>query len=121
MALEDSTLSLVSKDMIEEKLAKSDKMIRMVLRMLSNSLKVVHDAYAPKGRNVVDSVGEMKEQALHVQSYVDNVAVPAVKKEGARSVKSIMELTNSIAKLVESVPDLDRRTPAVPSEKELEN
>lgn len=121
MALENSTLSLVSKDMIEEKLAGSDKMIRMVLHMLSNSLKVVHDAYGPKGRNVLDSVREMKEQALHVQSYVDNVAVEVVKKEGASAVKKIAELTASIANLVESVPDLDRRTPAVPSEKELEN
>lgn len=121
MAIEDSTLSLVSKDMIEEKLAKSDKMIRMVLHMLSNSLKFVQETYGPKGRNVVESVREMTEQALHVQSYVDNVAAQAVKDEGSLSAKKIVELTDAIAKLVESVPDLDRRTSAVPSAKELEN
>src|SRR6201992_3128475 len=62
MALEDCTLSLVSKDMIEEKLSNSDSLIRTLLHMLSNSLRMVHEAYAPKGRNIVDAVREMKEQ-----------------------------------------------------------
>lgn len=121
MALEDCTLSLVSKDMIEEKLANSDKMIRMVLHMLSNSLKTVHEAYGPKSRNIVDSVHEMKDQVDHIQSYLESVAGPSVKKEGAQAMKQIRELTDEIAKLVESVPNLDRRTSAVPSEKDLEN
>ena len=96
MALEDCTLSLVSKDMIEEKLANSDKMVRMVLHMLSNSLKSVHEAYGPKGRNIVDSVREMKEQALHIQSYVDNIAVEGVKNDGVAPMKKIVELTDSM-------------------------
>ena len=119
MALEDSTLSLVSKDMIEEKLANSDKMIRMVLNMLSNSLKSVHDSYGPKSRNVVDSVREMREEALRVRSYVENVAAQAVKDEGAVPMEKIVELTDTIINLVENMPDLDHRAAAVPSENEL--
>ncbi len=121
MALEDCTLSIVSKDMIEEKLVTSDKMIRMVLNMLSNSLKTIHEAYGPKGRNIVDSVREMKEQALHVQSYVENVAGQAVKDESTAAVTKIIELTEKISKLVAKLPELDRRTPAVPSEEEVKN
>ena len=119
MALEDSTLSIVSKDMIEEKLATSDKMVRMVLNMFSTSLKVIHEAYGPKGRNIVDSVREMKEQALHVQSYVENVASETVKNEGSTAVANIVALTESISNLVGKIPDVDRRTPAVPSEEEI--
>src|SRR6202000_544875 len=82
MALEDCTLSLVSKDMIEEKLANSDSLIRTLLHMLSNSLRMVHEAYAPKGRNIVDAVREMKEQARYIQSQIESGS-PERKKDGA--------------------------------------
>jgi len=118
MALEDCTLSLVSKDMIEEKLANSDSLIRTLLHMLSNSLRMVHEAYNPKGRNIVDSVREMKEQARHIRSYIDN-GPPELRKDGAAAAKKMSDLTDAITKQIESVPDLDRRTPAVPSEKDL--
>jgi len=118
MALEDCTLSLVSKDMIEEKLASSDSLIRTLLHMLSNSLRMVHEAYAPKGRNIVDAVREMKEQARYIQSQIESGS-PERKKDSAAAVKKMAEITDAILKLVESVPDLDRRTPALPTEKDL--
>jgi len=118
MALEDCTLSLVSKDMIEEKLANSDSLIRTLLHMLSNSLRMVHEAYAPKGRNIVDAVREMKEQARYIQSQIESGS-PERKKDSAAAVKKMGEITDAILKLVESVPDLDRRTPALPTEKDL--
>ena len=119
MALEDCTLSLVSKDMIEEKLAASDPLVRTVLHMLSNSLRMVHEAYAPKGRSMADSVREIRDQAKHIRSYLDTIAEPAVRKEGADASKKVAQLTEDLAKLIESVPDLDRRTPAIPTEKDI--
>ncbi len=118
MALEDCTLSLVSKDMIEEKLSNSDSVIRTLLHMLSNSLRMVHEAYAPKGRNIVDAVREMKDQARYIQSQIDNGS-PERKKDGSAVAKKMADITDAIVKVVESVPDLDRRTPALPSEKDL--
>lgn len=118
MALEDCTLSLVSKDMIEEKLASSDSLIRTLLHMLSNSLRMVHEAYAPKGRNIVDAVREMKEQARYIQTQIESGS-PERKKDGGPATKKLGDITDAIVKLIESVPDLDRRTPAVPTEKDL--
>ena len=119
MALEDCTLSLVSKDMIEEKLAASDPLVRTVVHMLSNSLRMVHEAYAPKGRNIVDSVREIKEQSRHIRSYIETQASAPVKAEGAAAAKKMTEITEGLVKLIESVADVDRRTPAVPTEKDL--
>ena len=119
MALEDCTLSLVSRDMIEEKLAASDPLIRTVVHMLSNSLRTVNDAYGPKGRNITDAARDIKEQARHIGSYIEGFAVPEVRKEGEPLAKKLLEITTAIVQLIESAPDLDRRTPAVPSEKEL--
>jgi hypothetical protein len=105
--------------MIEEKLASSDPLVRTVLHMLSNSLRMVHEAYAPKGRSITDSVRDIREQARHIRTYLDSVADPAVRQEGGEVSRKVTELTEDIAKLIESVPDLDRRTPSIPTEKDL--
>lgn len=118
MALEECTVSLVAKDMIEEKLATSDPMIRTLLHMMSNSLRMVHESYAPKGRNVVDAVREMKEQIRYIQRQIESGS-PERRKASALAVTRAAEIADDIAALIESVPDLDRRTPAVPSLKEL--
>ncbi len=118
MALEDCTLSLVSKDMIEEKLSHSDSLIRTLLHMLSNSLRMVHEAYAPKGRNIGDAIREMKEQARYIQGQIEHGS-PARAKDGAAAVKKMTEITEAVVKLIEANPDLDRRTPALPTEKDL--
>jgi len=80
---------------------------------------MVHDAYAPKGRSITDCVREIREQARHIKGYLEGAADTAVRTEGADAAKRAAQLTEDLAKLIESVPDLDRRTPAVPTEKDL--
>jgi CRP-like cAMP-binding protein/AmiR/NasT family two-component response regulator len=118
MALEDCTLSLVSKDMIEEKLASSDSLVRTLLHMLSNSLRMVHEAYAPKGRNMGDAVREMKDQARYIQNLLETGSAER-RKDGTAIAKKMAEISDALVKQIESAPDLDRRTPAVPTEKDL--
>jgi len=111
MALEDCTLSLVSKEMIEEKLSGSDSLVRTLLHMLSNSLRMVHEAYAPtKGRNVTDAVREMKEQARYVQTQIETGSAER-RRDGAAAAKKMVEITDAIVKAVESMPEAARRAP----------
>jgi hypothetical protein len=105
--------------MIEEKLSHSDPLIRAVVHMLTNSLRMVHDAYAPKGRNVADAARDIKEQARHIGTYIDSIAAPQVREEGAPIARKLLEMTGAIVHMIESAPDLDRRTPAMPTDKEL--
>ncbi len=120
MALEDCTLSLVSKDMIEEKLAASDPLVRMVVHMLTNSLHTVNEAYGPKGRNIADAARDIKEQARHIGSYIADFAVPEVRSEGEPLARRLTEIAGAIAAMIEGAPELDRRTPAVPTESDLQ-
>lgn len=120
MALEDCTLSLVSKEMIEEKLGASDPLVRMVVHMLTNSLRTVGEAYGPKGRNIADAARDIKEQARHISSYIEGFAQPDVRKEGEPLAKQLLQITGAIVAMIESAPELDRRTPAVPTEKDLQ-
>lgn len=120
MALEDCTLSLVSKEMIEEKLGASDPLVRMVVHMLANSLHTVGEAYGPKGRNIAEAARDIKEQARHISSYIEGFAAPEVRKEGEPLAKHLMQITDAIVAMIESAPELDRRTPAIPTENDLQ-
>jgi signal-transduction protein with cAMP-binding, CBS, and nucleotidyltransferase domain len=82
-ALVDTTLSIVAKDMIEQKMAASDPLVRSVVQMLINSLRMVHDVYTPKSRHVTDSVREMKEQVAALVGYVESAPAPQGLKAGA--------------------------------------
>ena len=120
MALEDCTLSLVSKDMIEEKLAGADPLVRMVVHMVTNSLRTASEAYGPKGRNIADTARDIKEQARHISAYIEGFAQPDVRKEGGPMAQKLVEITGAIAEMIEAAPELDRRTPAVPTERDLQ-
>ena len=118
MALEDCTLSLVSKYLIEEKLSGSDTLIRTLLDMLTNSLRIVHQSYAPKGRNIIDAVRNMRDQAEYVRSRIESGS-PERRKEADAVATKMAVVADSILKLVESGSDLDRRAPSLPTEKDL--
>ncbi|TAL02839.1 MAG: cyclic nucleotide-binding domain-containing protein [Rhodospirillaceae bacterium] len=119
-ALEDSTLSLVAKDMIEQKMSDSDPLVRSVVQMLINSLRMVHDVYTPKSRHVSDSVREIKEQVATIVGYVESPTAPAgLKGEGASVAAQLKAVTDEMVNLIERHPDLDPRTPALPADQEL--
>jgi len=119
-ALEDSTLSLISKQMIEEKMEKSDSLVRSVVHMLVNSLRMVHEVYTPKARNIVDTLREIKDQSDIITGYLGSpTASPELKKHAGETVKKLAVVAADIVKLVEKHSEADRRNPALPRQKEL--
>jgi DNA-binding response OmpR family regulator len=119
-ALEDTTLSIVAKDMIEGKMAASDPLVRSLVHMLINSLRMVHDVYTPKSRHVSDSVREIKEQVGALVGYVASPSAPAgLKAESGELIDRLETAIAEMVALIESSPGLDPRTPALPVEGEL--
>ena len=119
-AMEDSTLSLVAKEMIEQKMSDADPLVRSVVQMLINSLRMVHDGYTPKSRHVSDSVREMKEQITAIVGYIESPTAPSgLRAEGAEVAARLKAVTDDMVSLIERHPDLDPRTPALPIDQEL--
>lgn len=65
VALEDTTLSLVSKDTLEEKMAASDKLIRSVMLTSIHNLRESHEKQTQRARNLNDLL-EMVSLSRHV-------------------------------------------------------
>jgi len=119
-ALEDSTLSLVAKDMIEQKMSAADPLVRATVEMLINSLRTVHDVYTPKSRNVSDSVREIRDQVDAIAGYLGSPSVPpGLAADCASMLIQLQAVTNEMVALIESFPHFDPRTPALPQAQEL--
>ena len=121
-ALEDTTLSLISKEMIEDKMADSDPLVRALARMLINSLRMVQDVYVLRSRHITDTVSVMREQTAAIIGYLESPSVPSAL--GAEAKPVVTKLNSIVAEmvgLIEQNPMLDRRTPALPLRPELED
>jgi len=115
IALEPSTVSIVAKDMIEDKMNKADVSTRFIINMLISSLRKVPEKYAAKSRQVSDTVREMREQVDVVHGFAQSPSAPAEAKAIlAGPAAKLTATAKDIAKLVDSLTAAERRSAALP-------
>jgi len=54
VAIEDTTVSLISKEVLEDKMTGTDKLIRTILLSAVHNLRAAHDNYTQRGRSLKD-------------------------------------------------------------------
>lgn len=54
VAIEDTTVSLISKEVLEDKMPGTDKLIRTILLSAVHNLRAAHDNYTQRGRSLKD-------------------------------------------------------------------
>ncbi len=75
VALEDTTLSIVSKDMLEEKMEASDKLIRTILLTSVHNLRDSHEKYTQKARSLSDTLETISLSRHIVGRFLDRVSI----------------------------------------------
>lgn len=75
VALEDTTLSLVSKESLEEKMAASDKLIRSVVLTSIHNLRDSHEKYTQRARSLNDLLETASLSRHVVGRFFDRVDV----------------------------------------------
>lgn len=121
IALEDCTLSLIAKDMIEEKMAAADPLINKVMHMLIDSVRLVPEVSSPKPRNLEDVGKEFKEQAAVIGGLVRSSQSEAITREAAPQLEKLERIVAEIGAVVQRSVQNDPRLPARPSAKEIES
>ena len=56
LTLDNCTLTMISVDLMTEKMKKTDPFIKALITMLLGNLRSVHDSYTPKARSLVAGV-----------------------------------------------------------------
>ena len=75
VALEDTTLSLVSKELLEQKMAASDKLIRSILMTSVHNLRDAHEKYTQRGRSFRDTLDNVALTKHIVERLVDRADI----------------------------------------------
>jgi CRP-like cAMP-binding protein/DNA-binding response OmpR family regulator len=120
IALEDCTLSLIAKDMIEEKMAAADPVINKVMHMLIDSVRLVPEVTSPKPRNLEDVSKEMKEQAANIADLVRSSRSEVISREAGAHVAKLEAIVADIGGIVQRGALTDPRLSARPSAKEID-
>jgi CRP/FNR family transcriptional regulator, cyclic AMP receptor protein len=120
IALEDCTLSLIAKDMIEEKMAATDPALRNIMHMWINSIRLVPELLTPKPRNLDDVGRELKDQAAGIASLVQSSKSAAIKREAAAPLSKLQSLISEVGAIVLRGVGTDPRLPSKPTAKELD-
>lgn len=87
VALEDTTLSLVSKESLEEKMEASDKLIRTVLLTSVHNLRDAHEKYTQRARSLNDTLQTISLSRHVVGRFFDRIDVG----EDAAAVQELLK------------------------------
>ncbi|MDX2144168.1 MAG: cyclic nucleotide-binding domain-containing protein [Rhodospirillaceae bacterium] len=114
MAEEDCTLSLVSKEMIEEKMSAADPTIKSILHMLIDNIRSVPENFAPKPRSLADVATDLREQTDSIAALVRSGGSPSLASEATPVVERLEKTIPAILSLLEKASSQDPRSPARP-------
>lgn len=120
VALEDTTLSLVSKELLEEKMAASDKLIRSVMLTSIHNLRESHEKYTQRARSLNDLL-ETVSLSRHISGrFFDRVDVGSDKEKVQELLKQFDTTFAEIRAACKPVIAKDKRSDQVLKEDEID-
>jgi CRP/FNR family transcriptional regulator, cyclic AMP receptor protein len=117
--LEESTLMMISVDVMMDKIRKSDPFIKALVHMLMNNLRSVHDSYTPKSRSLLDSVTSLQRQSELVSRFMLSKVAPDVRADLDAKLTALDGVVQELRRIAMTHRGDDRRHDAIPSEADL--
>lgn len=112
--LEDCTLTMISVDLMAEKMKKTDPFIKALITMLLGNLRSVHDSYTPKARSLADSVNGLHRQCDALTKFLTDREDMDLDVDVAVKVGELNEIVRELNHIAEKNKGKDRRTDAMP-------
>ncbi len=112
--LEESALTMISVDLLSEKMKKTDPFIKALITMLLGNLRSVHDSYTPKARSLLDSVSTLQRQSEALTKYLKESKMFDSKPVVAEKANTLNEIVDQLRMLADKYGDNDRRSDVLP-------
>lgn len=117
--LEDSTLMVISVDVMMDKMRKADGFIRALIGMLMNNLRHVHESHTPKSRSLVDAVNTLQHQSQIVTRFLQADLPQQFRAELEARLRQLDVVMKDLRRLAMAHREEDRRDDAIPAEADL--
>lgn len=112
--LEDSTLTMISVELMSEKMKKTDPFIKALITMLLGNLRSVHDSYTPKPRSLLDSVSALSRQTDSLTKFLTDNEDIDLDVDVAVKVGQLNEIVTELQKIADKNRDKERRGDSLP-------
>jgi CRP/FNR family transcriptional regulator, cyclic AMP receptor protein len=117
--LEESTLMVISVEMMMDKMKKADGFIRALIGMLMKNLRHLHDSHTPKSRSLVDAVNTLHRQSEIVARFLQADMPPKFRADLEARLKQLDAVMKDLRRLAMAHREEDRRDDAIPAEADL--
>lgn len=114
--LEDCTLTMISVDLMAEKMKKTDPFIKALITMLLGNLRSVHDSYTPKARTLTDSINGLHRQCDALTKFLTDNQDIDLDVDVAVKVGELNDIVKELSGIAHKNSGKDRRTDAMPPE-----
>ncbi|MBT4741009.1 MAG: cyclic nucleotide-binding domain-containing protein [Rhodospirillaceae bacterium] len=114
ITLEDSTLTMISVELMSEKMKKTDPFIKALITMLLGNLRSVHDSYTPKSRSLLDSVSTLSRQCDALTKFLTDSEDIDLDVDVAVKVGELNEIVAELQGIADDNRDKERRGDALP-------
>lgn len=114
ITLEDSTLTMISVELMSEKMKKTDPFIKALITMLLGNLRSVHDSYTPKARSLLDSVGALSRQCDSLTKFLTDSEDIDLDVDVAVKVGELNDIVAELQSIADKNRDKERRGDALP-------
>ncbi len=112
--LEDTTLTMISVELLSDKMKKTDPFVKALITMLLGNLRSVHDSYTPKARSLLDSVSTLQRQCDAMTKFLrDSEAMDNNPDVNVRVAK-LNEFVGQLHDMAEKHGAKDRRSDVLP-------
>lgn len=112
--LEDCTLTMISVELMTEKMKRTDPFIKALITMLLGNLRSVHDSYTPKARSLLDSVSALSRQCDSLTKFLTDNEDIDLDVDVAVKVGQLNDIVVELQNIAEKNRDKDRRGDALP-------
>lgn len=114
VALEDCTLSLISKEMIEEKIGAATPLIAGIMHVFIDNIRMVPEHFNPRARNVADIAVELEAQAAGIARLIGTSTAAQMSAEARVPIARLQSLVGDIAAVLQRAAHSDPRDSARP-------
>lgn len=116
VAVEDTTLTVLTAAAVETKMDKADPLLQLLVKMLMGNLRKVHELYMPKPRTLSDVASTLTRQCEMVNGLVARRAPDDLAQALVKEMRAIADRIAIVRKLAEDGHGIEKRRNAVPQE-----
>jgi len=121
ITIKDSTLTIISNELLTDKMSKSDPFVRALFHILLQNLRSVHETYLAKPRTMNDSIAAIQKHSQALAQFMNSKKNPEIGADLSEKIRTLDSLILDLRHIAMKHQAFDNRNSSIPSIGDLMN